>query len=78
MVDLSAVSHGHVVKNKSGTLARCGGPAICSHCQLEAELIDLRQVMEWYEDDDYDDAKLLAAIKDLFDTKGADQTKGGE
>lgn len=45
MIDLPKISHGHVVKNKTGTLARCGGPVICSHCQLEAELTDLRDTV---------------------------------
>jgi hypothetical protein len=31
--------HGHVVPNADGTLARCGGPRLCSVCQAElAEL----------------------------------------
>lgn len=28
--------HGHVTPNPDGTKARCGGPAICSKCALEA------------------------------------------
>lgn len=27
--------HGHVVPNADGSLARCGGPGICSECALE-------------------------------------------
>ena len=27
--------HGHVVPNKDGRLARCGGPSICSACARE-------------------------------------------
>lgn len=30
------MGHGHVTKNKDGLRARCGGPAICSECALEA------------------------------------------
>ncbi len=29
------MGHGHVIKNKDGLVARCGGPAICSECALE-------------------------------------------
>lgn len=28
-------SHGHVTPNANGLVARCGGPAICAHCQFE-------------------------------------------
>ena len=28
-------SHGHVVPNKDGSKARCGGPKICSFCARE-------------------------------------------
>lgn len=34
---LRDVGHGHVIKNCR--LARCGGPAICGHCQMEQELL---------------------------------------
>lgn len=27
--------HGHVVERDDGVKARCGGPAVCKHCQLE-------------------------------------------
>lgn len=27
--------HGHVVPNKDGSLARCGGPKLCSVCAME-------------------------------------------
>lgn len=27
--------HGHVLRNKAGVVARCGGPKICSDCALE-------------------------------------------
>lgn len=29
------MGHGHVIPNKDGSLARCGGPAICSECAYE-------------------------------------------
>ncbi len=28
--------HGHVIPNLDGTVARCGGPAFCAECALEA------------------------------------------
>ena len=27
--------HGHVKPNQDGTVARCGGPAVCAICALE-------------------------------------------
>ena len=30
------MSHGHVTPNLDGSLARCGGPAICAQCAQEA------------------------------------------
>jgi len=35
MIDLQTIGHGHVVKRDDGFLARCGGPAECTQCQLE-------------------------------------------
>ena len=29
------MGHGHVIKNQNGTVARCGGPAICTECARE-------------------------------------------
>lgn len=29
------MGHGHVIPNKDGSLARCGGPAICTECARE-------------------------------------------
>lgn len=29
------MGHGHVIPNKDGSVARCGGPAICSECARE-------------------------------------------
>lgn len=29
------MNHGHVTPNSDGSLARCGGPSICSQCALE-------------------------------------------
>lgn len=34
-------SHGHVFKRDDGLLARCGGPALCSGCKLELEILKL-------------------------------------
>lgn len=31
----SAVGHGHVNPNADGSVARCGGPALCTVCALE-------------------------------------------
>lgn len=31
------MGHGHVVPNKDGSRARCGGPTICSVCALELQ-----------------------------------------
>jgi hypothetical protein len=31
--------HGHVLRNESGAVARCGGPGICSDCSVEASSI---------------------------------------
>lgn len=30
--------HGHVVRNDDNSLARCGGPGLCKHCNHEAKL----------------------------------------
>lgn len=46
MIDLAKISHGHVVKNRRETLSRCGGPPMCSHCQLEAEVVELQKMLE--------------------------------
>lgn len=35
--------HGHVVPNPNGLVARCGGPALCSHCRLE-ERVELARI----------------------------------
>ena len=29
------MGHGHVIANPDGSLARCGGPAICQQCSIE-------------------------------------------
>ncbi len=34
-------SHGHVAKRPDGVLARCGGPALCSECELERGYLQL-------------------------------------
>lgn len=31
--------HGHVVKRDDGAKARCGGPCLCKHCQIEQAAI---------------------------------------
>lgn len=31
-------THGHVVENKNGVTARCGGEAFCDTCKVEREL----------------------------------------
>lgn len=36
MCDATDTGHGHVVPRVDGGKARCGGPAICSACALEA------------------------------------------
>ena len=42
MLDLNKIGHGHVTKLKDATNARCGGPSLCTHCQLEEEVVRLR------------------------------------
>jgi hypothetical protein len=37
---LTNSTHGHVISNSEGTLARCGGPALCSGCKFEQSLLD--------------------------------------
>ena len=32
------MGHGHVIPNKDGSKARCGGPPLCDTCNWEAEL----------------------------------------
>lgn len=34
--------HGHVTPNADGSLARCGGPAICKVCALEANRVNAK------------------------------------
>ena len=34
------MNHGHVTPNPDGSVARCGGPAICSVCALEKIAFD--------------------------------------
>lgn len=34
-------AHGHVVPNPDGSLARCGGPGLCSTCLLEDRYLQL-------------------------------------
>ena len=29
--------HGHVIPNEDGSLARCGGPSLCSECKSELD-----------------------------------------
>lgn len=29
------MGHGHVIPNKDGSRARCGGPALCGDCAME-------------------------------------------
>jgi hypothetical protein len=43
MLDLKEISHGHVVKRDDGMQARCMGLPHCTHCQLEAEVVRLRE-----------------------------------
>lgn len=33
----SNTGHGHVFPRPDGARARCGGPALCSHCRADAE-----------------------------------------
>ena len=33
--------HGHVIPNKDGSKARCGGPAFCDVCSIELSHIDI-------------------------------------
>lgn len=35
-------SHGWVTPLPDGAVARCGGPGLCSHCQLEQALVHLK------------------------------------
>ena len=30
--------HGHIVRNTDNSLARCGGPGLCQHCNSEQRL----------------------------------------
>ena len=41
--------HGHVIPNKNGMLARCGGPAICSVCKAEMKQLTVGQVIQMVE-----------------------------
>ena len=45
MIDLQKIGHGHVEKRKDGYLTRCGGPAFCSHCQLEQAYVDAEELL---------------------------------
>lgn len=38
------MSHGHVTPNPDGSLARCGGPSICSVCALELGQLNNKKV----------------------------------
>ena len=38
--------HGHVTPNANGTMARCGGPAICSVCAREMAVQEIRDAGE--------------------------------
>jgi hypothetical protein len=55
--------HGWVTPLPSGAVARCGGPGMCSHCQLEQTVLDYRRLMETASSD-LDQA--LAALVDLL------------
>ena len=38
--DIAENGHGHVVPRTDGTVARCGGPAMCKGCQGEQQILD--------------------------------------
>lgn len=42
------MGHGHVIPNPDGTLARCGGLAICSVCKAEMASLSAGKVIEIY------------------------------
>ena len=39
LAEFAKRTHGHVVKNKDGVLARCGGQNVCKYCLLEGRAI---------------------------------------
>ncbi len=43
MLDLNEIGHGWVVKKPNGVKCHCGGIAICTHCQLEKEVLRLKK-----------------------------------
>lgn len=50
VINLKEIGHGHIVKLDGGEEARCGGPGMCLHCQLELAVCRLYYAIAEHKD----------------------------
>ncbi len=65
------MGHGHVIPNPDGSLARCGGPGICSDCAKELAQLERRRTQDYLKVESMGVVKLplILPTKDRYSTR---------